>query len=224
MARRWESLSQGYRERLESAGRRGALNGLPLTASETRAFYEQGGDLRGGRGSHPRERPRRGRNAAPLQATEMMSIGNEDEVQAAAIRRWRRTLSPAWIPRSRAQLGDDTAAALSQFHHPRTWSRIEIEPAAGGHFTMTVFYRGNAYPASVLISDWSAVQDISYLVNDNTRLSMATSYDRRRLRDAWKGARFRVTITGTDPKSQTVPQIGPRRPGQRRAVPRRRAA
>jgi hypothetical protein len=151
-----------------------------------------------------------------------MTLGTDTDVDQRAIATWRRTTSPAWLPRSRAQLGDDTAAALSAFRPPARWRAVDIRPTVDGHFTMTVHYR-QGYPTTVLLSDRDAVGEVSRLVNDHVRLTHATPADRRRLAREWRGARFTVTITGTDPRARVEPAPSTPR-GPRGAFPRKRAA
>lgn len=124
-----------------------------------------------------------------------MSAGQDTDQDRSVVRRWRRTLSAQWLPRSRAQLADSTAAALSQLHHPRTWRDVTVARVAGGRYMLTVRYR-RGYPQSVLIGSYSELQDIARLFNVHTRIGHASKSDRTRLKREWRNVHFDVEMPG----------------------------
>jgi hypothetical protein len=116
----WKQLTPAYRKRLQRAG---------ITAADRR----RGVDLRETRGHTPRSQ-------APRPLITGSIAGTLTEVQRAARRLWRETLSPDWLP-SRQNMSDGTAAALSQLRHPRTWRRVDFTPAPPGQpWRMRVTY------------------------------------------------------------------------------------
>lgn len=89
----WESRSESYRSRLLGAGGSGKLSGEAMSPAQTRAYWEGGGDLRGGRSHRPRPI-----GAAPKRATEREAAGDGDAATYKALEAWRRRKGPTGPP------------------------------------------------------------------------------------------------------------------------------
>jgi len=218
-ARSWRSLGDAQRRRYITAGRTGTLSGARLTPAQVRAYYERGGDLRRGRGHMPTPR-----GAAPLEATERSSVGMGTTADAKALAQWRRTSAPAWIPRSRAAMGDDIAASLSRIGiPPKRWKSVVIESNRDGTYTMIVTPRVG-YPRTTILADADAVSEVGRLVNASSRADMAASpAERRRMEREWRtarGAPVHMTMTVQGYRGPgSAPPAPPTEPAPRGGAP-----
>ena len=199
MARRrtgWSRLSKASRDRLVAAGRTGKLAaGDSLDADQARAYWEAGGDLSAAYG-HPRKVPGR----APVEATDRASRGLDTADDKAALDRWRRSRkAPAWIPKSRAVMGDETAAALSAIDlRPERWGEVRFTyDAADGRFLMTVSPKGRGPDRTAYLPNHEAVGDVARLIREPS-LAGTTPAQRKRLESQWGRVRIGVNVQGTD--------------------------
>lgn len=207
MARRsvdqWNKLSAAQRARYEGAGRTGRLTGEPfLTPAEVRSYYLSGGDLGGGRGYHAPK------NAAPREATRRSSIGTATDIEQRQLETWRRNRAPAWLPKSQAVMGNDTAALLSTIGlQPQNWKNLTVRPAGNGRFIMTVESKRSTRVAKILLPDRTAVVEVRDLFNAQARAAAApTAAERKRLEKYWTDRQgnpisFPVDIQGTDTRA-----------------------
>ena len=201
MARRtgWAKLSPASRDRLVSAGRRGRLApGDSLDAEQSREYWEAGGDTSTAYG-HKRRNP----TAAPIEATARASSGLDTDEDKASLDRWRRRRAPDWIPRSRAVMGDETAAALSQIDlSPSRWRDVsfELDPASG-RFKMTVSPKGRGPDRVVYLQNREALHDVTSLIR-NPVPEGTTKAQKKKLEGQWQKVHIRVNATGTDAKKK----------------------
>ena len=202
MARRtgWAKLSPASRDRLVSAGRRGRLApGDSLDAEQSREYWEAGGDTSTAYG-HKRRNP----TAAPIEATARASSGLDTSEDKAALDKWRRSRrAPDWIPRSRAVMGDETAAALSQIDlSPSRWRDVsfELDPASG-RFKMTVSPKGRGPDRVVYLQNREALHDVTSLIR-NPVPEGTTKAQKKKLEGQWQKVHIRVNATGTDAKKK----------------------
>ena len=136
----WKELSPTYRARLERAG---------ITAKSRRA----GADLRVARG-HPRP-PRAGE--APEALT---NVERPTSTQRAALRAWRSTLAPDWLP-DRRRMADHVAAVVSGLRHPRYWKEVTFYAAASGPWTIRVEYTiGHPQEIQLDAGDWQELYEL----------------------------------------------------------------
>lgn len=191
----WSRLTKASRDRLIGAGRTGKLTGDSLDAAQVRSYWEGGGDLASGYG-HPRRNP----GAAPTEATARASRGLDTSDDKAALDRWRRGRSaPSWIPKSRAAMGDETAAALSRIDlPPERWESVRFTyDAADGRFLMTVSPRGRGPDRTTYLPNHEAVGDVARFIRDPVPAG-ATRGQRKKLEARWSRVRVTVNATGTD--------------------------
>ena len=200
MARRtgWAKLSPASRDRLVSAGRRGRLApGDSLDAAQSREYWEGGGDTATAYGH-----ARKNAGAAPAVPTARASSGLDTSEDKADLDRWRRSRrAPDWIPRSRAVMGDETAAALSQIDLPPSrWRDVsfELDPASG-RFKMTVTPKGRGPDRVVYLQNREALHDVASLIR-NPVPEGTTKAQRKKLEGQWQNIQIRVNATGTDVK------------------------
>ena len=198
MARKaWGDLSDEYRSRLLRAGdRRG------LSPSEVRRYHEAG-DLREFRGHAPKVR-----GAAPREATDRAALGLDTSADKAVLDRWRRSSAPAWIPKNRAAIGDDTAAVLSQIDvPPEKWKETRFVVLTDGRVQMIVTpIRG--YDRVVFLQDRDSMIDVIRLVRDPVSKG-GSKTDKKRLERQWKNAHIRVNASGSDRRRRAAPVNGP---------------
>jgi hypothetical protein len=230
----WENLSDSQRDRYIAAGRTGRLTGEPfLDEAQVRAYYDEGGSLAGGRGhlvydkrGHTKSRPSW---AAPKEPTEKAQVNLLGTTDKAALRKWRRSRSvPKWIPASSEKLRDDVAAILSEIDvGPQRWTKVEVYPLHNGRYSLRIFIRGRETEFLTTLPDWDAVSDLGRLLNDFSRINLATSKaERKRLEREWKSKTGKnlailVDIADTDVKSRKVEApVALQRPvGRPRALP-----
>jgi hypothetical protein len=193
----WTGKSQSYRSRLIGAGRSGKLTGTSLTPEETRAYWEAGGDLRGGRSHTPRPR-----YAAPKAATDRESVGMGDQDTYKELERWRnrppsRGGPPPWLPKSPDQLGTDVAAILSQIDiPPARWKHVDMAFLEGGSVVVTITPK-RGYDRVVILPDRSAAREFGRLIKDPASMAR-TRAEARRLAEEWRkrGAPIEVSTSG----------------------------
>ena len=177
-----------------------------MSAAQVQAYYEAGGDLRRARGVHRRELPELySSTLAPKRATERASVpGMLTDSDVKALRKWRRNSAPAWLPRSDAVMGDDTAAILAGIGiKPKNWRDVIIERVAGtGTFQVTVVPR-RGYARTVLLPDEQAVRELGELLNQYSRPGMANSKkELDRLNREWLNAKgqppkMNISVSGS---------------------------
>lgn len=108
----WDGTSDSYRSRLIGAGRSGKLSGDSMTPAQTRAYWEGGGDLRGGRSHRPRPV-----GAAPKRATELEATSQGDAATWKQLENWRkrppsRGGPPEWLRDKRKWKRRKSSAAI----------------------------------------------------------------------------------------------------------------
>ena len=180
--RQWRNLSEAQKKRYLSAGRTGRLNGRPgLTARQVRDYYNRGGSLKAARGYHPPK------GAAPRQATLRAQAGVATKQDVETLRAAREK-APSWIPKDRALLSDDTAAALSQIGSaPRNWKTVVVTPLPDrSGFLMTVTTKRGATWVTVL-PDRNALSEVGSLLRTHY-LDFADPRERAELKKAWSTA------------------------------------
>ncbi len=235
----WENLSDAQRARYIAAGRSGRLTGEPfLDEAQVRAYYDEGGSLGGGRGhlvydkrGHTRSRPLWAAPQVPTEKAQVNLLGTQDK---KALRTWRRSRrAPKWIPSSPEKLRDDVAAILSEIDvGPQRWTKVEVYPLHNGRYALRIFIRGRDTEFLTTLPDWDAVSDLGRLLNDFSRLNLATSKaERKRLEREWKSKTGKnlailVDIADTDVKSRKVEApVALQRPvGRPRALPTKKGS
>ena len=173
--RGWGAKKESYRSRLIGAGRSGKLTGSPLTAGETRAYWERGGDLRAGRSHVPVYA-----TAAPGEPTRRVLTGEGTDRDRRALSKWR-TKGPGWVPRSRTFMADDVAAVLSTLPPPSAWAHFSLYWQADGSWRMVVEMKNpRAYDRVVVLPDYTAaknVMDMAAIVTPNMKIPDASAWD-----------------------------------------------
>ena len=217
----WDNLSSSQRGRYLSAGRSGRLTGEPfISDAEVRRYYEAGGNLGGGRGhavydkvGHKLLRPDW---AAPKDATDRAKVSLLTDADRTALRKWRRSRrAPKWIPSSSEKLRDDVAGILSEIDvGPREWTFVGVEPTPTGRYQLYIKIRRRDTAFVTTLPDWDAVSDLGRLLNDFSRLTLASSKaERTRLEREWRSKagrelHIRVDIADTDAKARRTPKPG----------------
>jgi hypothetical protein len=212
----WSRLTKASRDRLVAAGRTGKLNGDSLTPDQVRAYWEGGGDLSTGYG-HPRKVPGR----APVEATQRASRGLDTADDKAALDKWRRSRrAPSWIPKSRAVMGDETAAALSAIDlDPKRWESVTFTySAADGRFLMTVSPKGRGPDRYAYLPNHEAVGDVARLIREPS-LAGTTPAQRKRLESQWSKVRIGVNVQGTDQASVAKAKRSRKKTSRRPSTP-----
>lgn len=174
----WENRKPGYRSRLIGAGRSGKLTGEPMTEAQTRAYWERGGDLRGGR-SHYRAPV----GSAPREATERESAGLGDAGTYKELTRWRKG-APAHLRANDNVLSTDTAAILSRVSPPSRWKSVQAEYLTDGTVILRIQPKGNAYPQTAVFPDASSASEVMALLRAPGKHS-ESKREKRRLEEGW---------------------------------------
>ncbi len=187
--RKWSDLGTQQQRRYLAAGRTGSLSGTPgLSPVQVRRYYESGSDLRRARGVHQEElRPS---YAAPIDLSDRLSIGMGTTEDTRFLSEWRRSAAPEWLPRSRAVMGDDTAAILSQIgFHPRNWRHVEVRQEPGTDLWRMTVTPKVGYPRTVLLPDRESVGEVGRLLNANSRREMSQNpAEQSRMDREWNDA------------------------------------
>lgn len=192
-ARGPNALSASYRARLVGAG-------------ITRADWLAGADLRtarsqpGYRPNVPAERARRPAGAAPKTATDRLLAGDATPSDIAAIEAWRR---PAWLP-DRADMSDDTAAAISQIDlQPRNWGKVEFfAQPDGANWRMVVTPKSQIDKRSGKVKSHAYDRQI-VIPGGGAKDTVGASEVLEWLSKADGAPVEKFDITGTDPKVRT---------------------
>jgi hypothetical protein len=188
MARRWSDLGDKSKRRYLGAGRSGKLTGESLSDAQTRRYYERGGTMAGGRG-HSATPEHGSRRVAPREATDRYQIGFATDADRKSIDRWRRRNSPDWIPKSKAIIGDDTAAALSRIDlSPRYWKDVTVTANPDGTLTMRVTSKRGGRDRVTTLPDQDAMSEVGRLLNESSRIAMTPPKQRKKLEKAWRNA------------------------------------
>lgn len=174
----WSRLSNASQNRITAAGRAGRLTGAPLTNEEARRYWEAGGDVRGAYGHKPKRR----RGAAPLQATLQASLGQESSAELAALRSWRDSTAPKWLP-DRESMGDNTAAILSNLPNPNTWANVELQFTGGRDDPVVMIVTPkNGYPITVVLPDTDSASEVGQMIRDKNHPGLTVDAKGQRYR------------------------------------------
>jgi len=168
--RSWDNLSASQKKRYLSAGK----NKLGLNEAETRAYYESGQDLRELRG----HKPERARGAAPLAVTEKLRAGELlNDADRQALRDWRdSSRAPAWLP-GRDEMGDDTAALLSQVSQgPSSWQKVSVVFNPDNTVTITITPK-NGYPSVMTFPDQESAYEVLNMVRTMSHVGLDVKVD-----------------------------------------------
>lgn len=214
--RDWSSLSPTQKERYKSAGRSGRLTGTSgLSTRQVRRYYESGKSLQGGRGYHP------AKGAAPRKATVRASKGTASRPEELSLKEWRK-VAPAWIPRDRAVMSDDTASSLSQLGTaPRNWKSVQIIPdeSRKGYYMIVTTKRGAVRVTH--LSDRDALSEVGKAMKGSV-LDYSDPDEAKRLRREWSRKngdpwQFDVEVYGYGNATSSTPPEVPR--DVKRALP-----
>ena len=151
-----------------------------------------------------KRRDRRRRGISP-EIADRYSEGLPSAEDDRLTNRWRRGATyPGWLPRSRAVMGDDTAAILSQLPAPSQWRSVKIRPRRNADgFTMRVELKRGLPARTVILPSRENVTEVTELLNGAARGQIGNAADRARLKRYWRTGRgnpykIAVDVIGTD--------------------------
>jgi hypothetical protein len=227
--RNWDALSASQKRRYESAGRSGRLTGEPfLQPSEVRAYYDSGANLGAARGhatydriGHTLVRPAW---AAPKEPTDRAKVNLNTDDDRRRLAKWRRSRAfPKWMPRDTSTFRTDVAAILSEIDvGPRRWRSVTVEKTPTGRYQLTILITGRATSFVTTLPDSESLSELGRLLNDYSRLQLASPKERRQLEREWKSngdkkLHIAVDIAGRYEKTSSRADIITKLPRERAA-------
>ena len=181
--RRFDELSVSQQKRYIGAWRSGKANGTKHSGSEAqlragvRRWYEspqrkpgfsQKALGHGQRAQEPAERQRRAIRTATTRerraAARAVARGDATDAQEKLFDRWWQSRTfPNWIPKNRAEMRADTAAALSAIDIPPSRWKSGVFRYEPDGVKVRMIVQGttwNARPREVVLADYDSVRDV----------------------------------------------------------------